>query len=182
MQKINSSSSKKKIVAIIIGIITIVAVAGAVGYFLLQKSSQDSSVSKPNNTVDYNPPTDEQKKAGEDAKKDFIEKTDEVSPNPSTQPSGTSSVSLSSVGQNGQTLSIRTVISAQSAGSCKLILSMPGQTDIVRTADTQDMGSYITCKGFDVDTTSLTKGTWKVSIQFSGDATGLVATATTEVR
>jgi hypothetical protein len=183
MQEINRSHSRKKIAITISVVVALIVAGGAAAYYLSRTSSQskNDNVSTPNNTVDYGAATDEQKKAGEDAKKDFIERTEGESETP-TQSSDSSSVSVSSVNQSGATLSIRTVISVQTAGSCKLTLSMSGQADIVRTTDVQDMGSYATCKGFDIDTSSMAKGLWKISLYFSGDAPGAVATDTVEVR
>lgn len=186
MQEINRFHSRKRVAIIIsVTVAALIIAGGTSAYYLSQASpqSKNDNVSTPNNTVDYGAATDEQKKAGEDAKKDFLERTEGESETP-TQSSGSSSVSISSVNQSGTTLSIRTVISisVQATGSCKLTLSMSGQADIVRTTDVQDMGSYATCKGFDIDTSSMAKGAWKISLYFSGDIVGAVATDTVEVR
>lgn len=186
MQEINRSHSRKKVAIIISVVAAVLIVAGGVSAFYLSRTSpqnNQSDKSTPNNTIDYGAATTDQKKAGEDAKKDFLERTEsETKTDTPTQPSSSSSVSISSINQEGAIVKIRTVVSAQTAGNCKLTLSMPGQADVVRTADTQDMGSYSTCKGFDVDTSTMTKGTWKATLYFSGDASGVVSTDIVEVR
>lgn len=184
--KIDKKESKLSKKAVIIAAVLLVLAAGGVAaayQFGVIKTTPEKKTDAPaaTNQVDYKPATDEQKQAGTEAKKDFIERTDKEETTPTPTP-GVSSVSITNASQEGVTLRVRTTISSQAAGSCKLTLSMPGQTSIVREAEIQDMGSYSTCKGFDIDTTSMTKGAWKVSVFFSGDSEGTAATTTAEVR
>ena len=168
IEKNNSNKLSKKAVIIAAVVLTLAIGGAAAAYqFGAFKKPADKTTDAPaaTNQVDYGPATDEQKA--------------EDTPTPTP---GVSSVSITNAAQEGTSLRIRTTVSSEAAGNCKLSLSMAGQTDITRQADTQDMGSYSTCKGFDIDTNSMAKGTWKVSIAFSGDSQGAVATTNVEVR
>ncbi len=181
MKKINSSNSRK--IWIITSIAAILLIAGGTVAYYYIANSNNNSVNRepaPNNTVDYDAPSEEQKQAGVDSKKDFIERNEESQA--SSEPGGLSSVSISSVVQEEGILKVRAVINSNTNGNCRLTLSMAGQNDVVREVDTQDMGTYSTCKGFDLDTKSIAKGSWKITLHFSGDASGSDATSSVEVK
>lgn len=181
MQNIKRTSSKKKAVIILVAVI--IAAASGIAVFALTRPANESSreVSKPANTIDYDAPSEEQKQAGTDAKKDFIERTDKEA-NEEAQQSTVSSASFTSINQEGATLRIRTVISSNKEGVCTLTLERSGQSKVTQEAATQDMGSYSTCKGFDIDVSGLAKGRWNVSLRFSGDAVGAAVSDVMEIK
>lgn len=183
IEKKKSKLSKKAVAIASLAVLILVVAGGFVAAYQLGiiKSTPEDRGASPvaTNQVDYDPPTDEQKQTGIDAKKDFIERTERED---ATSESGLSSVSITTASQEDSTLRIRTTISSKATGVCKLTLSKAGQADIIRDAETQDMGTYSTCKGFDVDTGTMAKGDWKVSVGFSEDAQGTLATTVVEVR
>ena len=182
--KINNQRKRNYKKKHIIVVIALVFVLG--GYLGLAKfnswypfgkqssSSADSSddISK----IDYNPATDDQIKAGEEAKKSFSDRvteatvereaaTGQTTPTPSEAQNV--DVLITSSNYSGGILSIRTMISTIDAnGSCTLSLSKAGESTVTRTAPTQTMGSYTTCQGFDIE--GLNAGKWQVSVKYNG--------------
>ena len=133
--------------------------------FAINKDGSD----KPENTVNYDKPTDEQKEAGNQAKEDFIKEHEN---NEASVPSDGSSSTVVGVSiatfQQGSTLQIRTIIeSVDVSGSCTLTLSRTGYENLVRSAQTQSQGSYSVCQGFDIDVSSLEAGSWMVTVDFA---------------
>lgn len=178
--------SKKKLIILITTLI-VVAAAGA-GYYFFRTQSEERVGE---NTISYSKPTDDQLDAGQQAKKDFIERTEaqsgSTSGNDSTNghdsaPADTSvAVQITSASQAGGVLRARTIISViDNTGSCTATLKKSGSANITETAGVQSMGSYSVCKGFDIDTASMEKGTWSLSIDYAGGA-GQKGVATKEV-
>ncbi|MEO5690819.1 MAG: hypothetical protein ABIQ64_01395 [Candidatus Saccharimonadales bacterium] len=151
---------------------TILLLAGAgVGYYFINTSDEPRE-----NIVNYDEPTKEQLSTGQTAKKEFLDKDDTSSDQQDTPPESTDnniSVQVSSMSQRDGVLKIRTIIQDVISGSCKLTLKQ-GSAKFEFSADTQNMGSYSVCKGFDVPVTDLSKGEWQVQIDYtnSDGATG----------
>lgn len=136
------------------------------GMFLEDKSSDGGSSLPVENKVDYTEPTQDQKGAGIEAKEDFINKNNEDAENP-----GSVSVGITSLQQSGNTLSVRTMVQTLESGRCTLSLERSGEDTVRQPAvDTQIIGSYSTCKGFDIPTDGLVKGEWRVLVEYEGAA------------
>lgn len=81
-----------------------------------------------------------------------------------TTPKNTVTASITAANQNGNMLQIRTLIeSVDTNGTCSLTLQK-GSSKVTRTADIQALASSSTCKGFDIPTSSLSSGEWKLTI------------------
>lgn len=182
---INKPNHKKRniiitfAVVLLLGIAAYSAVAYARGYwpFLLTSNTQDTKDTE--SKIDYKKPTTEQIKAGNQTKDQFLEKETEASKQQAKatgtetkQPAKTNtSVLISSLNLNGSSLSARTIIQAiDASGTCKFALTKPGQKPIELSAGTQTQASYSVCQGFDIETASLARGEWKVSITYTGSA------------
>ena len=164
----------------IIIIIFALVLSGGVAAALLIPASPFSinrdSADQPENTVNYDKPTDEQKAAGDRAKEDFIkdhEETDATGPAVSDATSDVG-VSITTLSQQGSILQIRTIIEINNEeGDCTMTLSRPGYESLVSTVQVQSQGSYSVCKGFDADVLSLDRGAWSVKIDYvAGDSSG----------
>lgn len=181
--QINKHSSRKNILVGAI-IIMLLAIGGISAYYFMNTKHSTDKINKetrPNNSVDYQPATDEQKKSGEQAKSDFLDRQ-EKGDGAKVQTPGISSISISNVSSSEDILQVRTTIMSATGGKCKLILSRQGETSILREAGTQSLGSYDTCMGFDIDTTGLEKGTWNLSLYYTGDPAGVVAAKSVEIQ
>lgn len=180
--------NKKKRLALIIlaSIVVLGAGAFAAAYFIREASTGD----RPENTPDYSAPTDDQKKAGDQAKEDFIEKhysdEDDASDSSSDDSPASKAVELTitSANQSNSTYQFRTMIqSLDGNGVCTLELTRQGADGIMQQAGTQILGSYSVCKGFDISTSGIQKGNWQVKISYRGSAGEMgVAQREVEVR
>lgn len=177
--KIQKTSQPKNKFIIITTVVLILLIAGGTAYYLYAKNnaakqSESSSSNKADNTVDYKTPTNNQVQAGNDSKKDFIDKqnTDTTTP-----PSNNVNISITSDTQSGNIHQIRTMISAKNTdGSCTLAFSRAGQTTITQKAGVQVYPDYAICEGFDIDTSTLAKGDWTATINYiDSNSTGVVS-------
>jgi len=166
--KIKPTSSTKKY--ILISILAAVLIgAGAYAYYVYSQNT--SSPSSPN-TTNYQPATNDQQKAGEDTKKQTVDSDTSKgnqSDNGSTPTKDTIAVSITSAIQNGTAVNIRSLIeTVTSSGSCTLKLSK-GSNVVTKTSGIQALATSSTCKGFDVPTSEMTKGTWKATLAVTID-------------
>lgn len=159
--KINNTSKNKNnnirikyaLVALLLLIIT------AFVYFLLIDNSffnSNSTNQTDNSSIDLNPPTEEQKQAGEDIKKDAID---------SENTNNDLGLSFSSITQNTDLLQIRAAISGSvsNSGACTLNLQKDDQSfEFIES--TFALSSYSTCQGFDIDKSELSLGEWNLSL------------------
>ena len=175
--KIAKQTSRKTKIIITTAVVLLAGAGYGVAAYLndLPPFAAKSEQNEPKeNQINTKPATDDEKKAGSEAKKSFIERhendtSDETTPDTphSTQ---AVNVTLTSVNQSGTILQIRSIIDGlDNDGACKLTLSKSGQQSVVQEAGTQVMTSYTVCKGFDVDTASLAKGDWTITIDYSGN-------------
>lgn len=170
----------------IIIISILIAVLGIGGYaaFAATQEIWPFAADKAEN-VDHNPPSDDQRKAGEEtsqqAKEAESAAEEDPKQNDGSEGGDTSDVALSitSAEQQNDQLQIRTLIHSIQAGTCTLTLSSGGQT-ITRSAETQSMASSSTCMGFDIPLSELTTGEWTITINYQG--ADLSGTATQAVQ
>lgn len=160
---------------IILGsILAIFVVAGVYAWFSpdVPFFGVKSEERAPENTVDYDNATDEQKAAGDKAKQDFISRIDTESKNDNKTSNETSNpvnMTITSTNMNESYLQIRTHIQTlDDDGECTLKLTRMDNSPVVVSVNTQIMGSYSVCKGFDIDTANLAKGEWSAAIQYVG--------------
>jgi hypothetical protein len=128
--------------------------------------------------INYDKPTDDQKKAGEEVKKST---TDGAKPNvggsdqtpaPVPQSNGKAKVELdiTNTSQSNGTLHIGTLISATTAsGTCTLTLTSGTKKPVTKTAAVQALPSNATCKGFDIPVSELVPGNWQAALHFEND-------------
>ncbi len=136
---------------------------------------------KPENTVDYNKPTSDQKETGDIIKEEFVKNNYEDSDEKEESSSQSAvNISFSSVSQLPDKLSVRTILeTTKTGGSCQLELTR-GESRVLKTAAVQSMGSYSTCQGFDVPLNELNSGDWQMVLMYT-DANGLNSTAKRQV-
>lgn len=134
----------------------------------------------PSATINTAPATTDQITAGKDIKDAFDSKKTEASVQSDSQNASsanstsptTAAVQITTASVDTAALHVRSIIQAIDAkGVCVLTLSKekPADNTIVsREAQTQTMGSYSTCQGFDISTNALSKGVWKVQLEYKG--------------
>lgn len=151
-------NSKPKIlaVAIVLSILILIIVGTSVVINYLQnKSIKPQTTSNPGNVViiDNNPPTTDQKAAGDAQKPNDTVANNELG------------ISITSINTQVNPISIRSVISGATTnnGTCKLILTK-GLSVVTKTSDTYALPSTSTCKDFNINKSELSTGTWQVEL------------------
>ena len=154
-----NQQKSKRTVAIIVVVSTLVLASGMAAFLLRDTLFSDQTNSNPvepstsTQSTNLDPATGNQKSAGDKAKEDFINNSENVD-------SGTATISISSTTKNGNIFSIRTIITAvDETGSCTVTLTSPGKDAITQSVGTQSLGSYSVCKGFDIDIANMGNAT-----------------------
>lgn len=177
--KRNKNHSRRTPLLIIAGLVVVALVYVGLAYLNswppFHKAVEDTDSTSAVNEVDYTPPTNNQVKAGEQAKKEAETRVNEATVErdkaagniPESSEPQNIDVLITSANYSGGVLSLRTMISTiDGDGTCTLTLSKSGASDITQTANTQTMGSYSTCAGFDVS--GLSSGRWQATVKYSG--------------
>lgn len=162
---------------IIIPVVAVLAIGGGVLAWNQNKSNDqqtttDSSQTQGENNnndkdVNYDPPTGEEKNAGNSSKDNLSNDKDNAEPNSNTPKTVT--IETTSINQDGSNLMIRTMIQTiTDSGACTLTLSRSGSAPITQRVGVQALPQFSTCKGFDISTANLAKGAWQANITFSG--------------
>lgn len=174
----------KKRILIIGGIIVLVAVIALGTYVFAFKGPffgfNTSGDQKPG--INYDKPTEEQLKAGEDIEK-YTDKNSNSGEDPNavgsdrpakpvTNPGdskATTSIEITSANQTEDTIQIRSLISTlTSEGTCTLTLTK-GASVITKTVGVQALPSHSTCKGFDIPVSELSTGQWQLTLNFENN-------------
>lgn len=190
MKSISPKKSTKKYY-LIVATAVLLLVAGAFTYVYAFNGSIFGWKKPPvkDSSINYNPPTDEQKQAGENTKDASLNSPEEQKPNntnetptpPTPSPGAKSTVSLSipTAISNPPSFQIRTEIGAvTNEGTCTITLTKGSKT-ITKTADIQALPRISTCKGFDIPLTELSSGQWSVALHFENST--LIADTTKQI-
>lgn len=177
--KIVNKNNRKINLFISLGIILIVGALGAyyymhhfqVGIFQPPHPVTNENSSKVN-SINYNSPTSEQIKTGNDIKTQSANNNQTTTETPQAV-----TMEITSTTQNGSTYNIRTIIDTLStAGSCSLQMTGPNGVSYTAQANVQAMASSTTCEGFNVPISSLSSGAWTITIDFSDGTKSASAT------
>jgi cytoskeletal protein RodZ len=186
MQSISKQKNKKSYKKLIVLIAIILVLLAGASYVALAHpfnrqqttTSPENSPTRPVNSVDYNPPTEQNKQDSQDAKQRDINQQQN---NPPTNPSIT--VTIARAGQTGagQPLSVRTTIGGITNGTCNATLTSNGQT-VTGSGTVTLTGTSYACN-IDIPTSSFpTGGQWQLSITATnGSATSPAATQTVTI-
>ncbi len=165
---------------IIIAALALVVIGGAV-YAWYSRSKPSESTSN----VNTNPPTQEEKDAGNAAKKDTVDTPPAQTTPPPRSGSGKTNVAvtISAATQTDTTVQIRGLISTvvDSTGNCTLTLTK-GASTVTKTAGTQALANSTTCQGFNIDTSELSAGDWQITLKYESNTLSGTATGTVTVR
>ena len=172
MKTIKKSSRKKPFIITLLVAVVLLG-GGAAAYVVQQNNRQTTTDQQVQNedTVDYEPPTQEQITDGQNTKQNNLPAKESPQPNPQT-PNETPtkkdvSIEISSVNQTDTMLKVRVAIETIDANStCKITLTKGATTGYSASVATQTMPSYSLCKGFDIPLKELTKGEWNCNIIF----------------
>ncbi len=140
-------------------VVLISVILSGFGFWLWQytQTSQNpiNNIQSVAQTVNYNPPTVDQKQAGEDIKAAN-----------QTPISTTASTTITAKNVTADILQVRSVTNGviSSDGICNLTLTKDGVI-ISKSVATYAMPSSSTCQGFDIARTELSKGIWQINLE-----------------
>lgn len=175
--KIQSKKMFKKPLIIVAAIMALLAVSALTYVYVFNGSTLDwdshktSSDDTPLTNLDK--PTDEQIEAGEEIKRESVEKNEAINENSSDQSGeiGTVSVIITAAEQSSGQLVIRSLIQTVSnEGTCTLTLQKTDGTTVTKTAGVQASASSSTCKGFDVPVSELSPGEWRITVNYKSES------------
>jgi len=166
--------------------VPVVIAGGAVVYMLGNQPKQHSqTTARPVNSVDYGPPTDQEKQETTQSKADIIQQND-TKTQPSTPPEAskklTINISRASQLGKGQPVNIRTFVDGATTGTCDVTLTQAGKPTVTATFIIAFEATSSTCNG-DVAAAQIgTSGDWQLSIVAkSANLTSTAATQTIKV-
>ena len=180
-KKKQSKFPKKPII-----IIATLLVVGGVAAYLIYRAERANRVAnetplaaqvsstRPQNSVNYNPPTPEQQQQQQDTKTQVI--TQDTQP---SVPASSISVTISRADQGtaGLPLNVRTIITGASSGTCTVTLTKSGQPTVTKTFSVVAQTNYYTCDQADIPAADFSvSGDWALSVAVSGSG---LPTATT---
>ncbi|MFZ2125759.1 MAG: hypothetical protein WA087_04240 [Candidatus Saccharimonadales bacterium] len=158
------------IALIIIAILSYVLIFGGNFFGWTIKNTQNIYNTQ---NIDNNPPTTDQIKDGVNTKNNTQTNT--------TTNKSSISVTISAINQTSSILQIRAIADTLSdTGSCTLKLTKASAV-VTKTASTQTLPSSMTCKGFDIPKTELSKGEWQITLTITAGSLSGVANSTVEI-
>jgi hypothetical protein len=136
--------------------------------FTNQEIAQQSTETRPVNSVSYSPASTTEQQEGDALKQELI--------NNSNKPKNPTNinVSFSAATQDtpGGPVIIKVIINGTTAGSCNLVMSKDG-VEKTYNASLISLGTYYGCDGFSVPVSDLTAGNWKATLTVAnGDSSG----------
>lgn len=178
-----TKKSSKKYLYITLGVAVAIGIVAATYVYAFDGNLLGWKKSYNNSSINYDKPTDEQKQAGNDAKRETVERdaqqqehkpsasqTDQT-PVPTPQQSGKSKVevSITAANQNGSIFQVRSVLfTLANSGTCTLTLTK-GTATVIKTAKVQAQATSSACLGFDIPTSELSPGVWHLTINFENE-------------
>lgn len=163
--KINKKAKKHavKLWLVVIGLFIFTAATSAYLYWRHQSDQNKSKNSDTTKAIDYNPPTTEQKQAGETTKTTTTTTNTGTTKTPTISTVMSMSISATNVARD--LLQIRAIIvgAVSNSGTCTLTLTS-GDLTVTKTSSTYNLPSSSTCQGFDIKRSELTNGDWNINI------------------
>lgn len=146
---------------IIIAAVLVLAVAGAAFWWFFMRSTTQQVA--PTNTVNYDPPTQEQIDDSITAKQNAVQ--EEGNGGNTTPPtSDTLVVTINRAGQVGTQISVRTLVNGTDSGTCDMVFTKSGATTVTKTFDITQGATEHLCNG-DINTSDFgTSGEWDLTV------------------
>jgi len=164
--RISEKTKNTKAKKIIITTTLVVVMLAIASFAYWNFNSQNKAVSTPNvrpvNTVDYNPPTNEEKAETDQQKQSIIENQDPKPPIDQNL-----NITISRAGQlqgAGSPLSIRVLVDGASSGTCDFTLTKAGQIAVTKQSSISFEATTSSC-GADIEASSFSQnGEWDLSV------------------
>lgn len=175
MLAVKKPKNKKRLFPIL-AVAGLLLVGGAVGYVLIAKpfsknSATPAVTTNGVNTVNYDPPTSEEKTAADQRKEDIVKQQEQTNL-PTTTPTIIISPTRISQAGAGQPLNIRVFIDGTASGQCQVTITKAGQPTINKSFSISFEATSSVCQNADVPIGEFgSEGDWTVRlIAVSGQA------------
>lgn len=188
LRKNKKTVSKKWILAVVAALIVI---GGAVAYFIWSKHTSSTATTgktRPANSIDYGPPSDAQKQAGEAQKNAIINQQNSGNQGqPTGEPQQNTSnftITVTRAGQidASQPVSVRVLVTGVSTGTCTFTFSQSGQANVVKTGDISYQATTASC-GVDVPPSDFSAaGDWQLAVKATSGSAQATANQTVTVK
>ncbi len=181
MLALNRKTKKSKKRLLPYAVAVVVVVVGGLAFFYLNRLQP--AINQPTyrdvNSVDYGPPSSEDRKETEQKKADILQKGSDT-------PAATQSLSIvinrADQASKGQPLNIRTTVTGTASGTCEAKLSQQGQATITAAFDIKPDATASTCNGDIPMSLFGTEGDWDLRMQAtSGNTTSNTTNLTVKV-
>lgn len=171
-----NKSSAKKTLLITVALLTLLGAGLVYAYSATDIFSDDTVTSSGDFGINLDPPTEQEVKDSQDAKKHILEEDSTDSEEP-TGEGGTpeqtdkkeATVGISYAGVTGENLEIRAFTPSiiEGTGTCTATLTKSGETAVTESSEAFIDASSTICKPIFVPVSKLSKGTWSVDVSFS---------------
>lgn len=164
--------NNKKRVIIVASVVAALLIFGGVGAFYLNRPNTDDipDTETTSDTFDNSPATTDEIEAGEQIKRDSLEKNDTgETPAPSGEIQKVGVIITAANQVDGQLLVRSMIDTISNDGVCTLTLQKSDGTIVTKTAGVQASASSSTCKGFDVPLSELSSGEWRITVTYKSD-------------
>lgn len=167
MVKINKTKKRLPIVIIIAAAAVLLGVGGIVFAYrgtLFSAQTQEPPSSRPQdpeNDVNYDPPTQQEKEESERQKEEIIENAE----NPPAASDTISAVIIRAEQRTkGGPLSVRALVNGTSSGTCVVTLYRTNSESVVKEFPVSFEATTSSCGSADIPVEGIDKGTWNVSL------------------
>lgn len=175
--KITTARHKNRKKVLLLSLLVLILLAGALTavYFWNKNNNQEQD------SVNYSPPATEETADGQRTKDSTVnssESTTSESTSSEKTPTNSSgetapeaasltTVTITSTNYSGSTYRVRAIIGKlTSRGTCEVALKQNGTVKYSNSASVAPMSSYSVCQGFDIDVSSLSSGSYTLSIDY----------------
>jgi hypothetical protein len=138
----NMNKPRKLILVILAVVITLAVIGSGLWYWRANSSSVSTDKTKPINTVNYTPSTQQEQQDGINQKKTTIEKNESQNPQADSL-----SVNIAHAEQLGQNMSVRTFVSGTTTGTCQVEFTQDSQPTISKTFNIAADATSSICNG-----------------------------------
>lgn len=171
---------KPKTTKILIVSLLVVAIGGF-AHFILNKKDTNTDNQQPTQIINYNPPTDQEKQAGDDVKKSLAESENNQSNNGS---SSSVDVLITDASQYGNAIEVRAFVPNYfKDGTCTVVFTK-GTDKIEKITPAYRDSSTTVCTNPKIDRGEFpVSGDWKVVVIYtSSDVSGMSQTQTIKIK
>lgn len=159
--------NKKAFTITLITVLALVLIGGGVAAYVVSQN-QDKADSQETNSVNYDPPTDQEIEEGQDAKKDAYENSkNEADDDKSTTNKRSVSVGVSFADIYNSNLEVRAFTNGiVEAGTCTITVTKGSET-ITKTSGAFIDASSTQCEPVFIPKSELETGAWSVTVKYS---------------